>query len=521
MFVSISGLDYVTGANLWGSQAHVAGLAAAVLFVPTVLLGLALPSLMQQAGESAHAGGPAAGAILAANTAGAACGPLLGLFALAPALGLWTAMSVAGIAALSVATVAAAGASPATKRFLALASAAALLGLAASPPASLPRMKVSPADRVLDVRDGAFGTVGVIEHEGQRRLKLNNFYLLGGSMAAGDERLQGHIPLLLHRNPERVAFLGLGTGISLSAVRFHPVIEAKALELVPEVVASARAWFAEANLGVLSDPRVHIRSEDARSYLGVTGDRFDVVIGDLVVPWRRGESSLYTRESFESVRHVLAPGGLYCQWIPLYQLSESEFDSIAASFLDVFPRTTLWRGEFNAGQPSVALVGHLDSRGLDVSVADGRMRSLMVAPDRANPYLSHPAGLWLYFVGTLDPAEPRFQKAPRNRDGNPWIELSGPGSQLRIARGEGGALVGRSLSTRFNEWLALPLASEAISPFDEEHREWRRLGAQLFEASLRSFEGDDAAADRLGFAALGQLPPELQIAATGRTIPRN
>jgi spermidine synthase len=521
MFVRITGLDYVLGVDLWAHQGHLAGLAAAVLFIPTVLLGLALPSLMQKAGEAAHAGGPATGVVLAANTAGAVCGPLLGLFVLAPGLGLWTAVSVTGITALAAAMVAAPGAGPPARRALALVLAAALVGLVASPPAALPRMKVSSADRVLDVRDGAFGTVAVIEHEGQRRLKLNNFYLLGGSNAAGEERLQGHLPLLLHENPKRVAFLGLGTGISLSAVRFHPVVEAVALELVPEVVASARDWFAEVNLGVITDPRVHVRSEDARSYLGATRDRFDVVIGDLVVPWRRGESSLYTRESFEAVRRVLAPGGVYAQWIPLYQLSEPEFDSIAASFLDVFPRTTLWRGDFNARQPSVALVGHLDPEGLQVKTVDERMRSLAVAPDRTNPYLSHPAGLWLYFVGPLDPAAARLRDAPRNRDGNPWIELSGPGSQLRIAQGEAEALVGRRLSARLKDWLAVPVEGATMAPFDRDHLEWRRLGAQLFEASRLSLEGDNAAADALGFDALSQLPPALQLAVAGRTFPRN
>ena len=122
-----------------------------------------------------------------------------------------------------------------------------------------------------------------------------------------------------------------------------------------------------------------------------------MVIGDLVVPWRRGESSLYARDGFAAARRVLAPGGLYCQWIPLYQISEAEFDSIAASFLDVFPRTTLWRADFNAGEAVVALIGHTDP--LDASAADERTRALAAHPDRSNPYLSHPAGLWLYFVG--------------------------------------------------------------------------------------------------------------------------
>jgi spermidine synthase len=520
LFVRITGLDYITGGDLLAHEGQLAVLAIAALFAPTVLLGLALPALMEKAGERGIAGGPAAGGMLAANTAGAACGPLLALFVLAPALGLWTAVSVTGLAALAAATFTAHWTGRAPKRVLALAFAGAMAGLAASPPGSLPRMKVSGTDRVLDIRDGAFGTVGVIEREGHRRLKLNNFYLLGGSASTGDERLQGHLPLLLHGRPERVAFLGLGTGISLSAVHFHPVRVVEALELVPEVVSSARAWFTEANLGVLTDPRVHVRAEDARSYLRATRDRFDVVVGDLVVPWRRGEASLYTRESFEAVRGTLAPGGLYCQWIPLYQLSESEFDSIAASFLDVFPRTTLWRGDFSAAQPGVALVGHTDSRGLDASVADARVRSLGSAPDPANPYLSHPAGLWLYFVGSLDPSEKRFRLAPRNRDESPWIELAGPGLHLRAAEGRRAALVGRLLKERLDQWVALPLVGTAAGSVDEAHLAWRSVGAQLFEAALLSFEGNNEAADQLGFGAVARLPPELQIAVTGRTILR-
>ena len=125
--------------------------------------------------------------------------------------------------------------------------------------------------------------------------------------------------------PAAGAILGANThAAGDSAIRFHPIGEALALELVPEVADAPRDWFGDANLDVLQDPRARLRSEDARSYVAVTHDRFDVVVGDLVVPWRRGESSLYTRESFDVVSRVLAPGGLYCQWVPP-------------------PRTTVWR----------------------------------------------------------------------------------------------------------------------------------------------------------------------------------
>lgn len=518
LFVRTTGLEYVAGGRLAAHEAHLAALVSAGLLAPSVLLGLALPALIQEEGEAGRQGGPAVGAVLAANTVGAIVGPLLALFALAPAVGLWTAVSLIGVLSIVGAAIAAVGATRAVRRTFAGAVAIAGVAFLAVPPGSLPRMKLSATDRLLDLREGAFGSVAVVAHEGHRRIKLNNFYVLGGTAAAGDERLQGHIPLLLHPRPERVAYLGLGTGISLSAIRFHPVREALALELVPEVASAARDWFGEANLHVLADPRVRVRAEDARSYVGATGDRFDVVVGDLVVPWRRGESSLYTRDSFEAVRRVLAPGGLYCQWVPVYQLSEPEFDSLAASFLDVFPRTTLWGGDFNAGQAVVGLIGHTDPHGLDPALADARSRVLAASRDRSNPYLSHPAGLWLYFVGPLDPSQQRFLSAPRNLDASPWIELTSPRLHFRIESGDATAFVGRPLKARFDRIRSLPLAGTTAALLQTEHLEWRDRGADIWEASLLSFEGDNAAADRLGLATLARLPVEIQVAVLGAPV---
>jgi spermidine synthase len=515
LFVRTTGLDYVTSARLFTHEAHLALLAGATLLVPGVLLGLLLPALIQEAGEVERQGGPAVGAILGANTAGAIAGPLVALFVLAPAAGLWPALSLLGACSVIAAAIAARGAAGPIRSTVGAAVVAAIIAFFVTEPASLPALKLSDRDRLLHLSEGAFGSVAVVEHNGQRRIKLNNFYVLGGTHAAGDERLQGHLPLLLHSQPQRIAFLGLGTGISFSAIRFHPVREALALELVPDVADAARDWFADSNLGVLEDPRARLRAEDARSYVAVTRERFDVVVGDLVVPWRRGESSLYTRESFEAVRRVLAPGGLYCQWIPLYQISEAALDSIAASFLDVFPRTTLWRGDFSAGQAAVALIGHTNPDGLDATAVDARSQALMANPDRSNPYLSHRAGPWLYFVGPLDPADQRFRSARRNRDANPWVELAGPSLHLRIQAGEARPFTARPLKTRLDAIRSAPLAGTAAASLAPEHIEWRERGAEIWTASLLSFEGDNAAADRLALGAIARLPGEIQAAVLG------
>jgi spermidine synthase len=517
LFVRSTGLDYLTSAQLLTHEAHLALLAGAALLVPGVLLGLLLPALMQEEGEIAREGGPAVGAVLSANTAGAIVGPLVAVFAIAPAAGLWTALSMLGACSILGALIAARGAGRTIRRTVGAALVVAIVAFFVTAPASLPRLKLSGRDRLLHLSEGAFGSVAVVVHNDHRRIVLNNFYVLGGTHAAGDERLQGHIPLLLHPQPQRVAFLGLGTGISFSAIRFHPIREALALELVPEVATAARDWFSDSNLDVLADPRARLRAEDARSYVGATHDRFDVVVGDLTVPWRRGESSLYTRDHFDAVRQVLAPGGLYCQWVPLFQISEAQFDSIAASFLDVFPRTTLWRGDFRAGQAAVALIGHTNPDGLDAASVDARSRALMSNPDRSNPYLSHPAGLWLYFVGALDSADHRFRSALRNRDANPWVELASTPLHLRIRGGEANAFIGRPLKHRLDTMRSAPLAGTAAASLRAEHVEWRERGAEIWTASLLSFEGDNHAADRLALGAIARLPNEIQKAVLGNS----
>jgi len=515
LFVRFTGLDYLTTVRLLTHEAHLALLAAAALLVPGVLLGLVLPALMQEQGEIEREGGPAVGAVFSANTGGAIVGPVVVLFGTAPAVGLWTALSLLGVCSVLGALIASRRAVRAVRGTVVAALVMAIVAFVVTSPASLPRLKLSGGDRLLHLSEGAFGSVAVVVHNDHRRIVLNNFYVLGGTNAAGEERLQGHIPLLLHQQPQRVAFLGLGTGISFSAIRFHPAREALALELVPEVATAARDWFSDANLDVLADPRARLRAEDARSYVGATHARFDVVIGDLAVPWRRGESSLYTHDSFEAVRQVLAPGGLYCQWVPLYQISEGQFDSIAASFLDVFPQTTLWRGDFRAGEAAVALIGHTSQDGLDAGSVDARSRALMANPDRSNPYLSHPAGLWLYFVGPLDAADHRFRSATRNRDANPWVELASTPLHLRIQGGEAKPFIGRPLKTWLDTVRAAPLTGTAAASLQAEHIEWRDRGAEIWTASLHSFEGNNPAADRLALGAIARLPREIQTAVLG------
>lgn len=53
-------------------------------------------------------------------------------------------------------------------------------------------------------------------------------------------------------------------------------------------------------------------------------------------------SSGFTREFFEAAQARLAPGGVICQWANIYNISDRDLRSIAATFTAVFPHGTVW-----------------------------------------------------------------------------------------------------------------------------------------------------------------------------------
>jgi endonuclease YncB( thermonuclease family)/spermidine synthase len=395
-----------------------------------------------------------------------------------------------------------------TRRLAGYAAFALLLAL--WQPGDRPRVRLEPGERLLDLREGPCGVVAVVEEGGRRRMSLDNYYLLGGTASTGEERLQAHIPLLLHPDARRVAFLGLGTGITAGAALFHPVSQVTAMELVPEIVEAARRHFREANRGALEDQRVEIAVEDARTRLRASPGRFDVIVGDLVVPWRHGEAALYTVESFEAARRALAPGGIFCQWVPLFQLSRREFESIAASFVDVFPRSLLFKGDFRAGEPAVALVGLTSSEPLDPEAIDARARYLALLGDSSNPYLSDPAGLWVFLAGSLSPEDPALGAARRSRRHHPVVELMSAATNFATPGDAGAPFTGERLKGYFDALLERPVAGTPLERLDELHLRWRRAGAEIWAASLLDLQGRRAEADALGLGALAKLPERLQ-----------
>lgn len=494
-----------TPAGWPGYLVPVMGLSAAVVLLPVMSAGMTLPCVWELWRERPGAGSRL-GRPTAVNTLGAILGPGVAGFAALPLLGLGGSLAAIAILYLLLGELAVpAGDRPRAGGWeRAVVLPAFIIIAIAAPPTSLPLARTAPGEEVLWSEEGARGAVAVVERHGDRRIKLDNHYAIGGSQVAVEERRQGHLPILLHPRPRSVAFIGLGTGITAGAALAHPEVErVVAMELVPEIIDAARLYFGPWNVGVIDDPRVEVVVEDGRNHLAGTEERFDVIVGDLFVPWREGVGALYTREHFENVRARLEPGGIFAQWLPLWQLSRREFDIIAATFMSVFDHVSVWRGVFSPMGASVALVAHDDGRPVHLPDLSARIERLEARDPFDDGFLSELTGFMVLYAGDLSGQTERLARAGLNTENRPRIEWLAPRTLQEVERGERSWLTGTGLAELYaeiNRFDDLP-ADRLLVGGARPPSTYRLAGADFYSAEVLAAAGMEERARSLRMRA--------------------
>ena len=468
-----------------------------VLLIPGVLAGAVFPYLAKTA-EGRGAAGPVLGMLATWNTLGAVVGSVSAGFLVLPTLGLWAGLRLFGLAYLLLAgAILARG-----KRTSWLAAAAPagglLLVVTALDATQLPLVRiVNDDERVLETWQGSHGVVAVAERPSGLRIKVNNFYRLGGSAAAEHERNQALIPLMAHPAPKEVFFLGMGTGITAGAALSQPVDEIVVCELVPEVVDAASKYFNDFSGGLFRDPRVRILAADGRNHLAGSNRRYDAIIGDLFIPWKQGSGSLYSLEHFRAVSRRLKAGGVFMQWLPLYQVSAEEFQIIARTMLEAFPEVVLWRGDFYANKPILGLMASNEPLELDPAEIVARGRAMSGRPDL--PASSIEAVTLPFYAGNLGRSRRVLDDGPVNTDDRPIIEYGSPRSHrtARSTDNEDGWFTGAPL-VRLLARLAeeTPLTEDPyLARLTGEQRGYVLAGRLYYEGAVAKSEGDEALAD--------------------------
>lgn len=517
------GLRYVAASAGWADYlANVGALAAAVMLVPGVLMGTVFPYVFCLARGAPYAPGELIGRLTAANTIGAVVGSLTAGFVAVPWLGVWGSIRTAAALYLLLAIVVARSASAAARGWTLFAPAVGLLlTITVLDPSRLPKVLIDRGrgEVLLDVAESGAGIVAVVERAGHRYLKVDNYYSLGGTASQRYEQTQGDLPLLLHPQPRSALFIGVGTGITAGAALSHPVERVTAVELLPDVAAAARRYFAANNNGLFTDSRSAVVVGDGRQYLLARAERYDVIVGDLFVPWHAGESGLYTREQFELARARLAPGGLFAQWLPLYQLTREDTAIIVRTMLSVFPTVTLWRGDFLPNRPIVALIGSQRSF-LDVAALVERFRIRRGASRVERETALGMIGL--FYAGNLGAVSALFEGYPVNTDDRPIITYRAPVAQRQQRVGRAAFFTSDELMAWYREIFRLvpPESDPYLVELTDREKGFVRAGLALFEAGVHRKQGREAEARRAAERFADLAPEDIQ-AVYGRQWEEN
>ena len=507
------GSRYVAAAAGWEDYVWaVFGHAGVVILLPGVVVGSVFPFLLRMAERTGPSAGQIIGRLASINVIGAIAGSLAAGFLLIGWAGLWGSIRLVAVIYFLLALRVVSGKTGKSLLLRITPAAGLVLLVTFYDPGSMPLVRVNPeaGEVLLEVWEGSSGTVAVIDRRGDLRMKVNNYYTLGGSASSRHEQGQMHIPLVLHSDPKSVFVLGMGTGITGGAALDHPVERVVVSELIPEVIAASREYFGEYTNGLFDDERVETVAEDGRNYLQSTSEKFDVIVADLFFPWRRGAGFLWTREHFQSVRSRLNDDGLFAQWLPLYQLSKDEFFIITRTMLEVFPQVTLWRGDFFTTTPIVALVGQNGQGSLDPEQVLENVERLGRGRTIPDPRMLE--GLPFYFyAGNLTTQRDLFGNHEINTDNRPLIEYLTPVTQREEKIGGEVWFTSDLLVDFFNQLASqLPPSEDPyLRKLSSEHLEYVTAGSSYYRAAAYRRAGKKREAELAAREFLARVPAQI------------
>jgi len=190
------------------------------------------------------------------------------------------------------------------------------------------------------------------------------------------ERMLAHLPALIHPEPRKILVIGCGAGITAGTFLLYPTVERVVIcEIEPAVWKKVVPFFRRENYNLDLDPRVKMVIEDARHFLLTTEEKFDLISSYPVHPWLKGSALLYTREYYTMIKDRLNPGGLFTQWVPLYESDEATVKSMLATFFSVFPEGLIWSNDFLGLDYDFVLLGQRDNLVIDIEALQARLES--------------------------------------------------------------------------------------------------------------------------------------------------
>jgi spermidine synthase len=195
------------------------------------------------------------------------------------------------------------------------------------------------------------------------------------------QRMVGHLPAVIHRDPKSVLGIGFGAGVSAGTFTRYPGIQhITVCEIEPVIPPTSTRYFYKQDYDVLHNPRTRIVFDDARHYLMTTTDKYDIIASDPLDVFVKGTAALYSKEYFEAVKRHLNPGGMFSLYVPLYESDERTVRSELATFFEAFPNATVWANTINGQGYDMVFMGQVDKLSVNLDELEARLERPDYAP---------------------------------------------------------------------------------------------------------------------------------------------
>jgi predicted membrane-bound spermidine synthase len=400
------------------------------MFVPATLIGISFPMITSLSTALTKNVSTAVGNAFAANTVGCVLGSAMVGLVLVPNIGSNLAFQITILeTVLTGAFSVAISQSMAKKNKLAFTVVPVALALLMAIFVRIPFQSFLSQVDVLRFGEDAAGTVFVLDWHDHKQLFMNGeAYSTTTMRGRRYMRLLGHLPALLHSNPEEALVICFGMGTTAGAVSLHPELKRLDIAELSPLVIQVAPLFTDTNYKVLSNPKVHVHVDDGRNFLLRTKERYDFITLEPPPPSDAGMTNLYSKEFYALMRQRLKPGGLVCQWIPMHATSGSLWKMMVKAAQEEFPEVSVWESN-NSECVMICATAPIK---LDLKKLQVRMASPSVHESLVDVGLGGPSDLLSTYISSGSTLKNFVKDAPPIADDRAQIEFYLPYGDRRF-----------------------------------------------------------------------------------------
>jgi len=334
-------------------------LAGSIMLIPTILMGMTFPLVTHIYTRNVSSIGSSVGKLYSVNTVGSILGSLLTGFFLTEWLGTQASLVLISALALLLGTfiigIVEWGSAKTKFRFgRRMILSATFWILALSLFTLLPHdflfqyynigeKQINNQVEILYANEGVECITTVHRYpDGNRVISTGSINVAGTDFTLRTtQKLQAHIPMLLHPNAKDVLQVGFGSGETSHILTTYDTEHVDIVEISRSVLETSSRYFSDINHYVINHPKFRAIIMDGANYVALTDRKYDFILNDSIWPFYSGNSGLYTREYFENGRKRLKEGGFMTSWLPV-EMPEESFKTLLHTFHSVFPHVSLW-----------------------------------------------------------------------------------------------------------------------------------------------------------------------------------